>query len=147
MNTRYTSKASQSDPDNPKPSATTFVGAYDYVNQLDEQWLGIGAGYSVSDKLGIGATLFGSYRGQSYQLTNYVREVNYIDPYYVFGTETNDEAVKYTTIGLLAKFGLSYLSGRWKYGLTITTPSLGLYGSGLFSAKIQILLYLKILLI
>jgi hypothetical protein len=130
MNTRYTSKASQSDPENPNPSATTFVGAYDYVNQLDEQWLGIGAGYSVSDKLGIGATLFGIYRGQTYQLTNYVREVNYMDPYYVYATETIDEAVKYTTIGLLAKAGLSYMSGRWKYGLTITTPSLGLYGSG-----------------
>ena len=130
MNTRYTSEASQNDPDNPIPSATTFVGAFDYVNQLDEQWLGIGAGYSVSDKLGIGATIFGTYRGQTYQLTNYVREVNYIDPYYVFGTETNDEAVKYTSVGLLAKFGLSYMSGRWKCGFTVTTPSIGLYGSG-----------------
>jgi|WetSurMetagenome_2_1015567.scaffolds.fasta_scaffold81447_1 hypothetical protein len=130
MNTRYTSKASQSDPDNPIPSATTFIGALDYVNQLDEQWLGMGVGYSVSDKLGIGVTLFGIYRGQTYQLTNYVREVNYMDPYYNYATETNDEAVKYTTIGLLAKAGLSYISGRWKFGVTMTTPSLGLYGSG-----------------
>jgi hypothetical protein len=129
MNTRYTSPASQNDPENPIPSATTFVGAFDYVNQLDEQWLGIGAGYSVSGNLGIGATLFGIYRGQTYQLTNYVREVNFIDPYYTFGTETNDEAVKYTSIGLLAKFGLAYMSGRWRYGMTITTPSIGLYGS------------------
>ena len=130
MNTRYTSEASQNDPENPNPAATTFAGAFDYVNQLDEQWLGIGTGYSVSDKLGIGATLFGIYRGQTYQRTNYVREVNYIDPYYVYATETIDEAVKYTTLGLLAKAGLSYMSGRWKYGLTITTPSVGLYGSG-----------------
>ena len=130
MNTRYTSEASQNDPENPNPAATTFAGAFDYVNQLDEQWLGIGTGYSISDKLGIGATLFGIYRGQTYQRTNYVREVNYIDPYYVYATETIDEAVKYTTIGLLAKAGLSYMSGRWKYGLTITTPSVGLYGSG-----------------
>jgi hypothetical protein len=130
MNARYTGKASGNDPDNPVPSATTFVGAYDYVNQLDEQWLGIGAGYSASEKLGIGATLFGIYRGQTYQLTNYVREVNYIDPYYTYSTETIDEAVKYTTVGLLAKAGLSYLSGRWKFGATITTPSIGLYGSG-----------------
>ena len=130
MNTRYTSKASQNDPENPIPSATTFVGAYDYVDQLDEQWLGFGVGYRLSDKTGIGATLFGSYRGQSYQLTNYVREVNYIDPYYVFGTETNDAAVKYYSIRLLAKLGLSYISGNWKCGLTMTTPSLGIHGSG-----------------
>ncbi len=130
MNTRYTGKASMNDPENPVPSATTFVGAYDYVNQLDEQWLGLGAGYRLSDKTGIGVTLFGSYRGQSYQLTNFVREVNFIDPYYVFGTETNDEAVKYYSIRLLAKFGLSYISGNWKCGLTVTTPSLGIHGSG-----------------
>jgi hypothetical protein len=51
MNTRYTSEASQNDPENPNPTATTYAGAFDYVNQLDEQWLGIGTGYSVSDKL------------------------------------------------------------------------------------------------
>jgi hypothetical protein len=130
MNTRYTSSDPAMNADNQNPAANSFVGAFDYINQLTEQWLGIGAGYKVSDNVGIGATLFGSYRGQSYQLTNYVREINYLDSYYVFGTMTNDEAVKYTSIGLLAKFGLSCLSGKWKYGLTITTPSLRLYGSG-----------------
>ena len=60
MNTRYTSTASQDDPENPEPEATTYVGAYDYVNQLDEQWLGIGAGYRLSEKLGIGALFSGS---------------------------------------------------------------------------------------
>jgi hypothetical protein len=130
MNARYTGTASQDNPDNPNPSATTFVGAYDYVNQLDEEWLGLGAGYQLSDNLGIGATFFGIYRGQTYQLTNYTKEVNYINPYYTFGTVTNDEAVKYTTIGILAKAGLSYMKGRWKAGFTITTPSVGLYGTG-----------------
>jgi hypothetical protein len=130
MNTRYTNTAAQDDPGNPNPAATTFVGAYDYVNQLDEQWLGFGTGYQLSDKLGIGATLFGIYRGQSYQLTNYTREVNYVDPYYTFRTITNDEGVKYTSVRMLAKFGLAYATGRWKYGLTLTTPSIGIYSTG-----------------
>jgi hypothetical protein len=130
MNTRYTGKASGNDPGDPVPSATSFVGAYDYINQLNELWFGIGAGYSASDKLAIGATVFGSYRGQSYQLTNYVREVNYVDTNYVFRTQTHDEAIKYFTIRLLAKLGLSYVSGNWKLGVTLTTPSVGLYGEG-----------------
>ncbi len=130
MNTRYTSQASQNDPENPVPSATSFVGAFDYINQIEELWFGIGAGYSVSEKLGLGATLFTSYRGQSYQLTNYVREINYVDSNYVFRTQTNDEAVKYTAIRVLAKFGLSYIAGRLKYGLTLTTPSIGIFGRG-----------------
>jgi hypothetical protein len=130
MNTRYTSPASVSDPENPIPGATTFVGAYDYVNQLDEEWLGIGAGYRLSDNFGIGATIFGSYRGQSYQLTNYTREVNYVGPYYTFGTVTNDEAIKYTSVRMLAKLGLSYISGNWRGGFTMTTPSFGIYSTG-----------------
>ncbi len=130
MNARYTNKASDSNPDDPSSSANSFVGAYDYVNQMDEQWLGFGTGYSLSDKLGIGATLFGSYRGQSYQQTNYVREVNYKNQGSTYITKNNDEAVKYYNIRLLAKFGLSYVTGNWRTGFTITTPSLSIYGNG-----------------
>ena len=128
MNARYTNETTPDDPAIHKTAS--FVGAYDYVNQLDEQWLGLGTGYTVSDRLGIGATLFGSYRGQTYQLTNYVREVNYEDPDYSFVTKTVDEAIKYTSVRMLAKFGLSYKPGRWKYGFTLTTPSVGFYGRG-----------------
>ena len=130
MNARYTNTASATDPGNPVAGATTYVGAYDYINQLDEQWLGIGAGYRLSDKLGIGATLFGIYRGQTYQLTNYTKEVNYVDPNYTFGTVTNDEAVKYTSVRMLAKLGMAYIAGNWKFGLTLTTPSFGIYSTG-----------------
>ena len=130
MNTRYTSLASQTDPDNPNPGATSYIGSYDYVNQLDEEWLGIGAGYRLTDRLGAGGTLFGVYRGQTYQLSNFTREVNYVDPYYTFTTVTDDESVKYTSIRMLAKIGLSFRSGKWKTGLTITTPSFGIYSTG-----------------
>jgi hypothetical protein len=130
MNTHYTSTASQNDTEYPFPEANTYVGTYDYVNQLDEQWLGIGAGYKLSDKLGIGATLFGIYRGQTYQLTNYTREVNYVDTYYTFASVTNDEAIKYTSVRMLAKLGMEYVPGNWKFGLTLTTPSFGIYSTG-----------------
>jgi hypothetical protein len=130
MNTRYTGKAPTNDPDNPDFEATTYVGAYDYVNQLDEQWLGIGAGYSLSGELGIGATLFGIYRGQTYQVTNYTREVNYVDPDNTFGTVTNDEAIKYSSVRMLAKLGMAYVPGNLKFGLTLTTPSFGIYSTG-----------------
>jgi hypothetical protein len=128
MNTRYTNETLPNDPAIHKTAS--FAGAYDYINQLDEQWLGLGTGYSVSDKLGVGLTVFGTYRGQSCQLTNYVREVNYEDPDYSFVTKTNDEAIKYTSVRILAKLGLSYIPGKWKYGLTLTTPSAGFYGRG-----------------
>jgi hypothetical protein len=118
MNAHYTSQA------------PAFVGVFDYINQLNEQWFGMGIGYPLSDKLGFGATFLSSYRGQSYQLTNYVQEVDYSNPDHIFRTETNDEAVKYSTFKLLVKIGLAYNIHPWKFGLTLTTPSVGLYGEG-----------------
>jgi long-subunit fatty acid transport protein len=125
MNARYNGKTLEYDPD-----VISFVGVYDYVNQLTELWFGMGMAYQVNDKLGLGATFFGCYRGQSYQLTNYVKEIEKSDTSQVFRTQTNDESLEYNVFRLLTKFGLSYLNGRWKAGLTLTTPSIPQYGKG-----------------
>lgn len=130
MNTRYIGKPDPGSPDDPPSPSVSFVGVYDYTNQLTEQWFGMGIGYKVNERLGIGATFYSCYRGQSYQLNNYVREVSSLDSSYAYGTKTTDEAIKYSTFRLIAKAGLSYISGPWKLGLTFTTPSIGLYGSG-----------------
>jgi hypothetical protein len=130
MNARYTGQATPADPGNPGSQLTSFVGVFDYVNQLNEQWFGMGIGYPLSDKIGFGATFLSSYRGQTYQLTNYVQEVDYSNADHIFRTETNDEAVKYSTFKLLVKIGLAYNIHPWKFGLTLTTPSVGLYGEG-----------------
>ena len=126
MNARYTGKSSEI----PVQGATSFVGSYDYVNQLEELWFGIGAGYKISDKLGLGTTIFVSYRGQSYQVNDNIKAIDVINTSYVFNTLVDDESVKYTAIGILAKAGLSYDAGRMKYGITITSPSVRIYGSG-----------------
>jgi len=123
MNARYTSKITV-------PGTSSFVGAYDYVNQLEELWFGLGAGYKLSEKLGLGATIFASYRGQSYQLNENIKAIDTLGSKYIFNTLVNNESVKYSTVRLLAKAGLSYVSGRMKYGLTVTSPSVGIYGSG-----------------
>jgi hypothetical protein len=130
MNTRYTAQASGADQVDPDTTDISFVGVYDYVNQLNELWFGMGVAYPLSDELGLGATFYSSYRGQSYQLTNYVKEVEYLDTNQVFRTQTNDQAVNYHTFRLLIKFGMSYSLGPWKFGLTVTTPSVGQYGKG-----------------
>ena len=130
MNARYTGKPVQNDPDTPVLPATSYVGAFDYANQLTEQWFGVGMGYKISEKFGIGATIFVSYRGQTYQQTNYVREVKNVDSNYVYSTRTIDETIKYTVFRLLGKIGVSYFTVPWKFGITVTSPSVGLYGNG-----------------
>jgi len=127
MNSRYTRETI---PGIPEVSGKGFVGAFDYTNQLIEEWFGFGIGYKVNEKLGIGLTLFSSYRGETYQLTNYVREIKYLDPNYNYINRTNDETIKYNTFRSLVKIGFSYITSHWKYGVTITTPSIGHYGKG-----------------
>jgi hypothetical protein len=126
INARYADQAEQQG----NPGVTSYVGVFDYVNQLNEQWFGMGVGYRIAENLGVGATFYGSYRGQSYQLTNYVQEVENTGANQVFRTQTNDEAIKYSTFRLLIKAGLSYNTGPWKVGLTLTTPSANQYGKG-----------------
>ncbi len=137
INARYIGKPDPGSPDTPPLPSVSFVGVYDYTNQLTEQWFGMGIGYKISEKLGIGATFYSCYRGQSYQLTNYVREVSGTDTSYTYGTKTVDEAIKYSTFRLIAKAGLSYITGPWKLGLTLTTPSIGLYGNGSVQREIS----------
>jgi hypothetical protein len=137
INARYTGQPDPGSPDTPPQPSVSFVGVYDYTNQLTEQWFGFGVGYKISEKLGIGATFYSCYRGQSYQLTNYVREVSGSDTSNTYGTKTVDEAIKYSTFRLIAKAGLSYINGPWKLGLTLTTPSIGLYGNGSVQREIS----------
>jgi hypothetical protein len=130
MNEHFSEKASNTNTGNPYPGSESFIGVYDYVNLLNEQWLGIGFGYNITKQFSVGATLFGSYRNQSYQLTNYIREIKYINQEYILNTTTNGGATKYHVASLLAKIGVAWFNGPWKLGVTLTTPSLGLYGKG-----------------
>ncbi len=111
------------------PPNVRFIGALDYTNQLNEQWLGLGVGYRINDHLSVGGTLFVSYRAQSYQMTNYERLV-LLDVDTLFGSYNNDRNLKFKTFSGLFKFGLAYQTGRWKLGFTVTTPSVQVYGSG-----------------
>jgi hypothetical protein len=135
MNTRYTSSDFASSQIEPNEK---FIGAMDYNNQLNEQWLGLGVGYRVNDYLSVGGTLFISYRAQSYQMTDYIRVV-YLDSTNLFGSFNDDRTLKYKTFSGLFKFGAAYQTGNWKFGLTVTTPSIQVYGSGDIQREISLI--------
>ncbi|MFH1159477.1 MAG: hypothetical protein V1733_00825 [bacterium] len=112
------------------PDIDAFIGEFDFANQLNEQWFGLGIGYQLSDKLGIGITTFGTYRSQVNQMTNLLREIRIEDSTYRITTVRIDGMVKYRMVQGLFKIGLAYASGSWKLGLTVTTPSFRIYGKG-----------------
>lgn len=127
MSTRFTQADFSTEQVNP---GDKFMGAVDYNATLNEQWGGLGASYRVSDHLSVGASLFISYRSQSYQFTNYLRYLMRNDSTNALLTLNNDKTLKYKTFSGLLKFGLAWQKGSWKLGLTVTTPRVQFYGSG-----------------
>lgn len=134
MNKRFTNRDLDYNPD---PNSE-FISAFDYSNQMDEQWLGISASYKVNEKHGIGLSLFGSYRWQTYSMTNFVREIRYVDTTVWFNTFNVDEYVDYSMVHLLAKFGWAFETGRWRVGISATSPAIRFYGRGTIQREISV---------
>ncbi|MCX6281237.1 MAG: hypothetical protein NTU51_04685 [Bacteroidetes bacterium] len=129
MSSRYSKPV----PDASGTEPNKYLGELDFVNQINEQWFGVCASYKANGKLGIGVSLFCTYRGQTTGITHNVRETSSADTLSSLVVSNSSESVKYMALGILAKIGLAYETGRWKFGVSLTTPSIGIYGSG--SAK------------
>ncbi len=129
MSTRYT----RDDGGESGAPRERFIGEFNFVNQVNEQWFGISASYSVNDKLGIGASLFCTYRGQTSGVTYNTRDYFPADTLSSLMISNSTESIKYMALGILAKIGLAYETGCWRFGVSLTTPSIGIYGNG--SAK------------
>jgi long-subunit fatty acid transport protein len=134
MNSRFTNRDLVS---NPNPESE-FIGAFDYSNQLNEQWFGVSVSYKVNHKHGIGISIFGSYRGQTYSLTNFIRQIRYVDSTAWFTTVNVDENIKYSTVLLLAKLGWAFETGRWRIGVAVTTPAIRIYGKGNIQREVSV---------
>jgi len=126
LSTRYTRETEAQ----ANGSTDAFLGELDYVDQMNEQWFGLCASYKLNDHLGVGITLFGVYRGETSSLMNKSREKTGTDSSSVLVIMNNSEKMKYNVFRALIKAGLAYEIKRWRLGLTVTTPSLGLYGNG-----------------
>jgi long-subunit fatty acid transport protein len=133
MNTRFTNRDLENNPD---PNAE-FISAFDYSNQMDEQWLGLSASYKINEKHGIGVTLFGSYKWQTYSMTKFIREIRYVDTTVWFNTFNIDEYVDYSMVHLLAKFGWAFETGRWRVGISATSPAIRFYGRGTIQREVS----------
>ncbi|MEI6218487.1 MAG: hypothetical protein WCP86_06280 [bacterium] len=105
-----------------------FVSKKHFYNfSEDDQtiWVGPSFGYPCSDKLFLGASLFGVYRTYSRVENMSWGDVNY----------SYSDDLKYDSFGMLAVLGAQYaLGGNWSAGFVLQTPSRGIAGSGTFSA-------------
>ncbi len=111
------------------PGLESYIGSFEYSNQLDEQWGGLGFGYKISEKLAIGLSTFIGYRFQNYQFSFFTRllsEKTDGTPY--FASTNWYEDIYLQEFYILWKAGFSLDLGKFKAGLSISTPNLSLYG-------------------
>jgi hypothetical protein len=100
-----------------------------YLDQrAHEEWAGLTFSRALSDSVGIGITWYGVYRGQRTrkELSFDAVAANGQDALAVSGV-SDFEFSHYRT---LAKLGAAWRTKDWHAGVSVTTPSLGAFGSG-----------------
>jgi hypothetical protein len=105
----------------------TFEGELLLDQRLTEIWGGLTWSRKLGDRMGFGLTPYFAYRGQRTRAEALAR-----------GISTSDEAASsvliddfdYSHFRALAKLGLAVNLESLTLGLTVTTPSVGLFGSG-----------------
>lgn len=112
----------------PFASAWQQSAAELYFDQgVSESWGGLTLARPLSDTLGLGVTWYGVYRGQRTRSELSAQGVAADGSSMAVSGVTDFDYDHYRT---LAKLGLAWQGRQWKAGLSITTPSLALFGSG-----------------
>jgi hypothetical protein len=113
---------------NPLPGAGVRSAAESYFDQrVEEDWGGLTVSHPVSRSVGIGLTLYGVYRGQR---TRNELSLQGVGPDASALAVSGVTDFEYSHYRALAKLGFAWQGERWNAGLSVTTPSLGAFGSG-----------------
>ena len=109
-----------------RPDLTSVAETYVDLS-LSENWGGLTVSHRFSDSWGLGLTAYGVYRSQRNrnELTILAASTDGAGLGVVGLTDFD-----YHHARMLAKMGLAYDNGRYQLGLSVTTPSLGVFGGG-----------------
>ncbi|MCS7077898.1 MAG: hypothetical protein NZ455_14400 [Bacteroidia bacterium] len=111
-----------------EPGLEDYVGAFEYNNQVNEQWAGGALSYKISDNFSFGVTQFLAYRFQSYVSNSYIRVFPKSQAY--IASSDNTMSLSYNDIRTITKIGFArnHRKKPWRYGLAITFPSVPIFG-------------------
>lgn len=111
-----------------EPGVEDYVGAFEYNNQIHEQWGGGALGYKLSSNFSIGISQFIAYRFQSYVSNSCIRV--FPESHAYIASSDNTVSLSYNDVRTITKFGLvrNHQDRPWKYGIAITLPSIPIYG-------------------
>ncbi len=117
------------------PGNENYTGQAQVKTKANETLAGLGLGYRLSNNWSIGLTNQITIRSVEY--TNVVLSRFYLNNQDLNLVSSNIwKSTKYNHWRYAAKIGLAYTKGNWDVGLTLTTPSLTLYGKGNVSSDI-----------
>ncbi len=104
-----------------------YSGEFSYDKYLTEYWAGISWGRATKH-WGIGITLFSAFRSQrnTFELRSLAADTEND----VAVTTSFKYSLEYFDARILMKLGLVYIEENFNFGLTFTTPSAHIYGSG-----------------
>jgi hypothetical protein len=98
-----------------------------FDQNMQETWGGLTLSHRFSERLGLGATLYGVYRGQRTRWEQSL-QLAYPDGSGLSALVVDD--FDYSHWRALAKLGLAWEGRAVRLGLAVTTPSAALFGSG-----------------
>jgi len=102
-----------------------FIGDLSYFNRIREDWLGIGWANQFFKGIGIGGSIFFTYRSQHYSDRYYAIVSEEVIDNSIVNTlayANIDNMLDFNSLGLLAIIGFNYERKHHSFGITITTP-------------------------
>ncbi len=108
-------------------SLDLFTAGFLFNQNMDEYWAGLTWAHTLSEKLGLGISTFVAVRDQKSRQQTLAQAV---DTAGNAGIALQQQGYNYQHWRLLWKIGLGGDFGNWDVGLSLTTPSVSLFGSG-----------------
>ena len=109
------------------PGEELYIGSWESVSKLDENWVGFTWAYEISPRLSAGVSTFGTHLGRKRRIQLDTRAL----------TSTGEAALlsrfreyRFQSYGFLWKAGLAADLAPFRLGLSVTTPEITAFGSG-----------------
>lgn len=125
------------------PGEEKYNTSFSYRNYYNDTWVGLAMAHELSSKFSYGITLFVSgatlkymyeYSASAYSTNDTLDPLLYPQAKRI-AEGAYSESFRFTDYRILFKTGVSYKTGKWKFGLNITTPSIHLFSSGNEAAR------------
>ncbi|MES2286274.1 MAG: hypothetical protein V4547_11340 [Bacteroidota bacterium] len=129
INNTYRMRPTYSEPDSTRPY--NYIANFEGHSRIYETWGGLSASYKINDHFSIGLTNFITYRYQKFQRSLNITALGLEDTTYSYNAKfQSTQNVAMYDFNYILKLGAAYTSKRFDAGVSLTLPSLTIFGIG-----------------